>query len=318
MSSATIRWLAVCIAVIGRPAVSLGDERLERARALFHEGNRLHDQGKFEEALAKFRAAHRLHPTYRIELNIADTLDKMGRQAEAASALERFLEHAPAGAELVAEASQRLRELKRALARLQVRCAMPDANVRLDGQWLGPSQQARSSYVKPGRHVLTVSKRGYQTHRAELDLGAGTEKSVDVRLLPEPAAAPPLPVARLPRPEPRDLPRPRTRAWAYSTLALGVALGISAGVFYGVGKSEGDAAFGSYMEARAQPDMDAYWQSVESAKGKVIAGHVMAGAATVALGVSVYLFVAARARRQAVRQPGATAGLGPRGVQVAW
>jgi Flp pilus assembly protein TadD len=63
------------ILALSSPGAAAAQAAREQARTLFLEGNKLHDAGDFAGALEKFREARRLFPSYKIDLNIANTLD---------------------------------------------------------------------------------------------------------------------------------------------------------------------------------------------------------------------------------------------------
>ena len=90
----------------------------------------------------------------------------------------------------------------------------------------------------------------------------------------------------------------RTRTlWAWSTLGAGAALAATAAALYGVGVSRGESAHDAYTAAAAAapgpPDdeLAGHYDDIESARDMVLAGNILMGAAAVAAGVSIYLFV---------------------------
>ena len=62
-------------------------------------------------------------------------------------------------------------------------------------------------------------------------------------------------------------------------------------MLYGLGMSGRSAAYDSYSAARIQEEIDSHWADVLYQEKKLIAGHVMAGVAAAALGVSIYFFI---------------------------
>ena len=71
-----------------------------RAREVFREGAELYGEGRFEEALKKFREAFAMADVRRrvfMLVNIAQTLDRLGREEEALRYYEQYLELAPQG-----------------------------------------------------------------------------------------------------------------------------------------------------------------------------------------------------------------------------
>ncbi len=70
------------------------------ARTLFLQGAEAYGQGRFEDALRLFRQAYErapLQPRVVLLVNIAQTLDKLGREEEALEYYERYIELMPSG-----------------------------------------------------------------------------------------------------------------------------------------------------------------------------------------------------------------------------
>jgi tetratricopeptide (TPR) repeat protein len=88
-------WLSVLL-VLASPAVADEDEDTrERAMALYEEGGRLYDAGKYEEAVEAFRIAYSLSEKALLLYNMASALERLGRWDEAADALATYRDAAP-------------------------------------------------------------------------------------------------------------------------------------------------------------------------------------------------------------------------------
>lgn len=292
----------------------------QKARALLIEGNTRYEKGQHAEALRLFRAAHAAFPSYKILYNMATTLNDMGRPTEAAGQLERYFEEGGSEAtdELARSARQLLAKLNGRLASIRVRSGVAGQGVFVGGRLRGLTPLKKKVYLIPGSHLLTVRKKGFLPFSKRLVLKAGEHRSVPVTLTPKPAlpaARPAAPTAAVPTPRPRPGPgsaagdgRRRIKTiWAYSTLGVGLALAVGAGVLYGVGASQGETAQDDYRSATGavssgvdRDEVCRYHDEVESARSKIVAGNVLAGAAVVALGISIYQFVTrpAPARQQ--------------------
>jgi hypothetical protein len=72
---------------------------------------------------------------------------------------------------------------------------------------------------------------------------------------------------------------------------VGTALGITAGVLFGMGSAQGDEAMNKYLVAPSREEQNLYAEDVRAARQKMTAGAVLAGTAAAALGTAVYLFV---------------------------
>lgn len=154
------------------------------AAALFAEGTNLFKQWRFDEAEQKFREAlkHQEHPMIHIYLGRA--LEKQGRLVEAHEALRQALrrgaEPLPPEDLQVAEVLQK--SLESRLAQLEVHCAVPGAEVFLDGTpWFTtPGRQRRM--INAGQHVIIVRKPGYFPVAEPISLIPGKQTRVAPRM----------------------------------------------------------------------------------------------------------------------------------------
>ncbi len=71
----------------------------QQARTYYEEGRRAFSAGRFDEAVDRFRLAYSLSPTDAALYNVAFTLDRMERSAEALRAYEQYLAEFPNGEE---------------------------------------------------------------------------------------------------------------------------------------------------------------------------------------------------------------------------
>ena len=77
-------------------AESSREEDLDReARSLFHAGTVAFQDGRFEDALRRWREAYESSPRPRLLFNIGTAFDRLGRAAEAADYFERYLAESP-------------------------------------------------------------------------------------------------------------------------------------------------------------------------------------------------------------------------------
>ena len=95
---------------------------------------------------------------------------------------------------------------------------------------------------------------------------------------------------------------------AYTSLGVGLALLATAGALYGVGASAGADAHQQYLASNSQAEMDTHYGDVEDAQTLLTVGHVAAGTAAVALGLSIYAF-ATRPALGDETEPAAAVGL---------
>ena len=272
----------------------------QAAQSAFSRANRAFDGKNYEEALVGYRKAQSLFPSLRILLNIGITLDVMGRGPEALPYLEKFLQ---AGGEASnkarREARARLVKLIRRLARVRIKDLPGGAGVSVGTRGVDRAQVAQGLYLEPGTYVVSVRKEGYLPHVQEVALKRGERRDLEVRL--QPVEIRPAGAVKEFRPLQQPTPPPdvgygRKTTWAYLTLGIGLACAAGAGVLYGLGASQGSAAHDEYIGATGRSgggtvdEVTRYREDVESARLMLTGGHVLAGAALAAVGLSIYLF----------------------------
>ncbi len=286
------RALAMILVIfLGIPEVLATSQR-EAAQAAFSRANRAFDRKDYEQALAGYRRAQALFPSIKILLNIAITLDVMGRGPEAVPLLERFLEVGTSTSRKARrEAQARLASLRKRLARIRVKVSPPGARVFVGQRPVTPAREEGWLYLEPGTHVVSVRKDGFITYVQKVALKRGERRDLEARLHPVKEYAP------SERQTPRAVAgRQRKATWAIATLGIGLAGAAGAGALYGVGASRGSEAHDRYTGATThsgggtEEEVTGYREDVESARRMLTGGHVLAGAAVVAIGVSIYLF----------------------------
>jgi tetratricopeptide (TPR) repeat protein len=112
----------------------------EAARAQFEEGRASFNEGRYEEALAQFESAHRLSGRPALLYNIAQTLDRLSRRAEARDTYRRYLEADPETAQRPA-VEARITVLEQDLAAEAEReRALAEANRALEEERTRPAE----------------------------------------------------------------------------------------------------------------------------------------------------------------------------------
>ncbi len=264
-----------------------------KASALYREANLLSKKGTgmtaeakqfCQEALAKYREAYGLFPSYKIELNIGGILDVLGYSSRSASYFEKFLlNSAKAPPNIISAARSRLDQLRGKLASIKVAEAVKGAAILVNGQVVGKAPMQLPHYVEPGSYILTVQHPSFLPRTRNLTLKKGEHLVPKVSLISQVEAN----QARLLLRKAEKL-RHRKTIWGYSALATGAALALGAGVLYGVGGAQGNEAHDGFNETDSIVAQERYAIEVESSKKLLIGGHVLIGMAAVALGVSIY------------------------------
>ena len=188
-----------------------------RAGKLFRQGNRLYAKGDAKGALEKFFAARKLYPSYKLDLNIATCLYDMGRHADAARELERFLEKAEKAPPATVKAAHlKLSKLRRSLSSIKLTCNEDGATIIVDGKEVGRTPLRRRIYLRPGLHQLKLMKEGFAFHNKEVELKIDEHRGMAVTMKKKDAM---MKVVKVPVPAPR--PAPATRPVQAKVAAAG-------------------------------------------------------------------------------------------------
>ena len=153
----------------------------ERARAasLKHRADSEMDSLHYAEALQDYSDAFALTSDPALMYNRARALQALARFPEALEALESFTQVAPP--ELKARVPQlgELRgELESRIAKLTVRCSVPDARILLRGQVIGITPKASPIPVNAGPAMLEVVADGYVSFQKQVELPGGGSLAV--------------------------------------------------------------------------------------------------------------------------------------------
>src|SRR5438874_1075813 len=108
------------LALFVSTAWSQPDPVAQAAREHFSAGVKLYDKGDYEGALTEFRAAYTAQSSPAILVNVALTLRKLGRNAEAIDALEPLLVDPAVDAATRASTEKTLAELRAKIATIRV------------------------------------------------------------------------------------------------------------------------------------------------------------------------------------------------------
>jgi tetratricopeptide (TPR) repeat protein len=111
--------IAIAIAAIAPASSAWADdakptpEQLDAAKKAFGEGKELYDQGKFPEAVEKFKESYRLSRNPVLLYNIGHTLDQAGQKDKALFYYRKFLADAPAAAAQRKEVQKRVEVIEK-------------------------------------------------------------------------------------------------------------------------------------------------------------------------------------------------------------
>lgn len=243
-----------------------------RAKAAFQAAQKLYKQSHFPEAITKFEEAYRLKPHPSIFFNLGLCYEQVAELPKALRNYREYLRALPEAkdkqvvAASIVDLERRLKA--QGVQQLLVYSEPAGATVAIDGKSIGPSPS--SIELKPGNHSLNLSRDGFETVDRIFVMPADTSMELSFVLKagtsPRPAEAtadstgkPTEPVTRAAPGEPPPTPPPSVvaaapesghslRGKAWIPAALGGALLVTGGIFYGMGKgaegrfTSGDAA----------------------------------------------------------------------------
>ncbi len=154
------------------------------AEALFLEGNKLLRESLTLLAVSKYREAltHWNHPN--IHFNLAIALMSMDQPVETYEHLQQATQYGakPLAEERFHHARNYLVLLEKQLARVQVRCDVPEGYVELDGHQLFATPGEWNGLVRAGRHTLVARRDGYVTNQSVRVFDGGKTLSIALEL----------------------------------------------------------------------------------------------------------------------------------------
>jgi len=295
------------------------------AVALFDEARKLMKEGRHADACPKLEESQRLSPGIGTLYNLADCYEKTGRTA---SAWLRFREvvalSVGAGQPERADAArQRVDAVEPRLckARIEVREAVPDLSVELDGATASSATWGTAVPVDPGEHHVRARAPGYAPWEGALQVTEeGATVTFDVpRLEPDGAAQAPVEgaLADAPSGAPQDAGASPSSGTSWQ-VPVGVAsLGVGA-LALGMGTALGFSAKSTADDADCDADSMCSKAGFDDRASAVTQGNIatvvfVAGGVLVVGGLTLWLTApSSEETSNASRPPGLALGLAPR------
>jgi tetratricopeptide (TPR) repeat protein len=152
------------------------------AQARFDAGVVAYEEGRFRDAIARFKEADQLSPSPLLSFNIAKVYDRMADNPSALASYRDYLRRLPA-AENSIVVRNRIQELEQALKangvqQVTVMTAPPGASVVIDNVARGVTPW--TGELIPGPHTLALRLAGYREAVSEIELP--TEHAIDIDL----------------------------------------------------------------------------------------------------------------------------------------
>ena len=183
---------------LARPAPASGaepaDSAKSQAQVALREGNVALEQGRAEEALAKFTEAYRLFPSPKIHYNLGQAHSLIPRhEAQAYEEMSRFLlEARDADASLRGAAETVRAQLRPKVGMVSVLAQPADADLVIDGFDVGPPSPGMPAVLGIGTHHLSITKAGLASSTQMVTIAGGDAMEVPLHLLSLMPPPPPL------------------------------------------------------------------------------------------------------------------------------
>ncbi len=204
---------------------------IEEARKAFAEGRLFMEEGRYRDAVEKFRMAAQVKDTPGLRYYIAYCLEQLAELVEAKREYDRAAEllsgfEANDVRELLPEAQERI---NRALPSLTLVDSLPGDVIQLDGSVVPADELLR---INPGHHLLRVVRGDAPAVERSISLAPGELRQISLRdftplrALPERSEA-----ARVPEPS-SDEPRLKPIVFWSSVGLAAAGVGVGLGGFF--------------------------------------------------------------------------------------
>jgi tetratricopeptide (TPR) repeat protein len=157
---------------------------VEEARQRFQKGVQLFKEWSFEAALAEFRKAYQLAPSYRVLYNIAQVHYELKNYVDALKAFRQYLNE---GAGDVApdrrtQVEAEIRKLEGRVGYIEVIANVDTAQVAIDDVPVGILPMKSPILVNPGMRRVSVIKPGFGTTARNVTIAGGDHAQVQIEL----------------------------------------------------------------------------------------------------------------------------------------
>lgn len=176
------------------PPIEMSEsERKATARAAYVEGVRLQESGNCVEALSRFEVAEKFFSAPTHLLHMGQCQAATGKLVEASETFEKLsrtalTKESPDAFRLAQEQGRKhLAQLRPRIPTLRIQTHPPPAAlgnlvVKVNGKALPREILGIARPVNPGRYQVTVWAPGYRETIAELEVGEGTARALEMKL----------------------------------------------------------------------------------------------------------------------------------------
>jgi hypothetical protein len=165
-----VRRLIVVLVLCALGGVARGDE----ARSHYEQGQKLYEEGHYEEAIAEYKAAYQLKPHWSLLYNIGQAYERVLDYAASVEWFDRYLKDSPPDAEKRLLVENRLRVLRNLPARVSVTTAPQHVHARLYGAAGSFEAETPALFKVPaGSYTLELTQPGWdsESHPITTEIG---------------------------------------------------------------------------------------------------------------------------------------------------
>jgi tetratricopeptide (TPR) repeat protein len=254
-------------------------DNVEKARTHFQKGVDYYTEGDLTAAMAEFRRAYELEPSYRLLYNLAQVSYEQRDYAQSERYFRDYLLQGGDAIEPIRreDVEAELERLKGRVADVQLRTDRPNAQLSIDGHPVGESPLAEPLRVSAGRRTVRAELPGFAPIQRVIDVVGGEAMSVDL-----------------------DFGAPIDTSYASGSASSGgpspaLWTGIATGVLalgaagMAVWTASDDASYQDALEGEtSRGELD---DLADSTERKAVITDVLLGATIVGAAVTVYLLV---------------------------
>ena len=145
------------------------------ARELFRRGEAAYSVGNYDLAIREWGAAYALDPRPRIQFNLAQAYERLGRLEEASDSLKKFLDSGDPDDPMYSDANARLAALQQrlSLTGVIVKGGPDGGKIFVDDREWGRTPRPDKIPLSPGAHKVVVQWEGRSDYVANIVVPAG-------------------------------------------------------------------------------------------------------------------------------------------------
>lgn len=297
VSAAVLASLAsLTLATSPRPARGAPPEAQEEGRQRFKRGVEFFKEGDFNAALAEFRRAYEVAPSYRILYNLGQTSYELQDYAGALTAFTRYLKEGGGEIEAArrAEVEAEIRKLQGRVGQVTLAVNVAGAQVTVDDVLVGVTPLDRPLLVGAGKRRISVTKAPLVPVSRVIEVVGGDNASLTIDLsepVKQPEPPPPAPTASVPMFAVPIAPPPEPVSRVPVWIGLGSTVLLAGGaVTMGLLSRSAEKSHERGL-SRFPGDAGELRSDADRARRFAIAADVLGGLALVGAGVTVYLAV---------------------------